>query len=313
MRVLFVVTAYPTPAFPGYGAYIEDEVNELRRRGVEVDVLFINGKESTWNYLWAFPRLWWRLLTTRYDLIHAHYVLAGLVARLQPLLPVVMSYHGAGEMWGWVGRLCQLLAPTFDAVTVTSPEHYRQVGFAPAVTLPCGVDMHLFRPMDQGECRARLGLPADKKLVLFVAELRPEKRLDIAQAAVERLKAAGEPVELVIVTARPHEEIPVWMNACDVFVMTSEVEGSPVTLKEAMACNLPVVSVAVADVPALIGGVEGCFLCDRDPVDVAAKLKQSLDRGARSQGREAISRLSVANMVDRLLAVYDQAREKQRG
>ncbi|HEU5316268.1 MAG TPA: glycosyltransferase, partial [Chloroflexota bacterium] len=115
-RVLVVACAYPTPAHPFYGTYVHDQVQSLRRIGVDVDVLFIDGKSSRWNYLWGIVRLWRRLLTGRYDLIHAHYVLAGIVARAQWGWRVVLTHHGP-EVLGyprWQSLLCKLVTPLFD-------------------------------------------------------------------------------------------------------------------------------------------------------------------------------------------------------
>jgi teichuronic acid biosynthesis glycosyltransferase TuaC len=96
------------------------------------------------------------------------------------------------------------------------------------------------------------------------------------------------------------------MNACDVLVLASDFEGSPVVIKEAMACNLPVVSVDVGDVAQVIAGVQGCYICRREPGDVAEKLSRVLDRLQRTDGRRAVQHLGVDTTVDSLLRVYEE-------
>src|SRR5207248_2664939 len=81
-------------------------------------------------------------------------------------------------------------------------------------------------------------------------------------------------------------------NACDALVFTSMQEGSPNAVKEALACDLPVVSVPVGDVAQRIGGVAGCELCpDEKPESIAAALERVLRRGIRAAGRAAVQDL----------------------
>jgi len=100
------------------------------------------------------------------------------------------------------------------------------------------------------------------------------------------------------------------MNACDVLVLTSDYEGSPMVVKEAMACNLPVVSVDVGDVAEVISGVEGCYICQQTPEDVAAKLALALNRPERTQGRRAVAHLALDRIAERLIAEYDDVLRK---
>jgi len=296
---------YPDAQNPDFGTFVQEQVEGLRMRGLDVDVLVVGGKRRKLSYIDGVRRFRRHLHQRQYDLIHAHYVFSGIVARLQRGCPLLVSFHGAAEMVGWVGLLCKMLAPLADAVTVTSLEHKAQLGRKDAYVIPCGVDLDLFVPMPKEEARQRLGLPLEKKLVLFVGILRPEKRLDVIQAAVQMLQHEDESIELIIATGQPHERIPLYMNACDVLALASDYEGSPVVIKEAMACNLPIVSVDVGDVAQMIGGTEGCYVCQREPVDMAQKLKLALGRGQRTNGRRVAQRLGLDTTIDSLLHIYE--------
>jgi len=307
MRVLVVTNMYPNPREPALGTFVRDQVESLRDLGVDMDVLFIDGKASRWNYLRGFPQLRrWLRGHAPYDLIHAHYVFSGLVALAQRQAPMVLTHHGIEVVLGWQGSLCRLVTPLADRVIVTSPVVREKLGLPDADVIPCGIDMARFAPMPQDEARRAVGFSEERKLVLFVGELRPEKRLGVVRGAVELLAARDASVELVIATDRPHDEIPLYMNACDVLALASDFEGSPMVIKEAMACNLPVVSVDVGDVAELIGGTEGCYLCQQTPEDMAAKLQMALEGGGRTDGRKAVAHLSLEATARQILSVYEE-------
>jgi teichuronic acid biosynthesis glycosyltransferase TuaC len=189
MRVLVITNMYPHEADPSFGTFVQGQVRALRSLGVEMDVLFINGRASRWRYLEGVARFWRQLALVRYDLLHAHYVFSGLIARLQARLPLVQSFHGAGEMYTYQGWLCRRLAPLVDAAIVTSPEHYAQLGHASARIIPCGVDLERFVPQPRAAARAALGWTTDAPVVLWLGDPRPEKRLDLIRTAFARLES----------------------------------------------------------------------------------------------------------------------------
>lgn len=312
MRVLIVTNMYPTPEMPSFGTFVHDQVAALRASGIECDVFFFNGRASRWNYLRAFPRFWRQLRRGRYDLIHAHYVLAGIVARAQWGHRVVLTHHG-GEVLGqprWQAPLCRLLTPLCDETIVVTEELRRALYADDAWVIPCGVDLDRFTPRPRADARAALGLPHDKPLVLFAGEYwRPEKRFALVEAAMALVQRELPAAELILLTGKPHHVVPDHMSACDALVLTSRVEGSPMVIKEAMASNLPIVSVRVGDVPEIIGGTPGCALAASDAADVAAKLIAVLRERRRTNGRERIAHLRHDQVARRVRTVYERAIE----
>jgi teichuronic acid biosynthesis glycosyltransferase TuaC len=312
MRVLMLTNMYPHEEDASFGTFVYEQVRALRVLGLDVDVLFVNGRATQWNYLVGYPRLWRQLACVHYDLIHAHYVFSGLIARAQWSLPIVQSFHAPGQMHTYQGWLCKRLVPWVDAVIVTSADHKARLGYAGAHIIPCGVDFDLFTPCPRDQARAELGWDTTHQTVLWVGDPRREKRLDLAYATYEVLRQRRDNVELRVVTKVPHHTIPTYMNAGDVLLLTSDHEGSPVVIKEAMACNLPIVATAVGDVPEVIGGMEGCYLAQQTPADLAAKAALALDLGGRTQGREAIQHLSTHAEAQHVLALYEQVLARRR-
>lgn len=309
MNLLVVTNMYPTEEQPAFGIFVQEQVEALRSAGIQVTVLFINGRASRLNYFWGVLRYWWKLLSADYDLVHAHHALTGLLARLQWYHPLVVTYHGT-EVSSIVPRWLSFLARDggrfFDRIIVVNETEKELVKDRAKVRLiPCGVDLDKFRPMPLVEARRALDLPLDKPLILWVGQRRQwVKRLELAEQAISLVKEKLPDAELVVVSGQPHSLIPTFMSACDVFLHTSRYEGSPMVIKEAMACNLPIVSTPVGDVAQVIESVEGCYLVEPEPRDIAQQLLRVLGWGQRTNGRIKIGGLSSETAAQRVSAVY---------
>jgi teichuronic acid biosynthesis glycosyltransferase TuaC len=307
MKVLVVTNMYPSPEKPAFGTFVKEQVDSLKREGVDIDVFLVDGSQHKINYLWGIFRFWAQLLRKRYDLIHAHYVFSGMIARSQFLYPVVLTHHGLEVFTGWQRFPARLLTPLIDRAILVSEEQKRRLGCRNVAVIPCGVDMDFFKPIPKDEARRQLNLRQDEKLALWVGNhLRPEKRFDIVQAAVALAQAKDPSIKLVLVSGQPHEVVSTYMSASDALLLVSNGEGSPMAVKEAMACNLPVVSVPVGDVPEVIGSTEGCYLCSQDPADVAEKLLLALSRPGRTSGREKIGNFEEGAIARRIIRLYQE-------
>ncbi len=317
LRILVATNLWPSEADPGYGSFVKAQMDSLRPLGVEYQVLFIDGRRSRWNYLRAIGELRRRLRAAHFDLIHAHFGLSGWVARCQARVPVVVSFMGDDVLGRPVrsGRITlygqclqissYLLARIVSAVIVKSRQMKAKLRLASAQVIPNGVDLDLFRPLDQAAARQALGLDAQKKFVLFPynpAEAR--KRYDLIEAAVARAREKIPELEILHARGVPQDRMPLFMNAADVLVLASLFEGSPNAVKEAMAVNLPVVTVDVGDTADLIGPTEGCYLVPRNVEAMAEKIVEVCRRGTRTRGREWIARLSMEKVARQIVEVY---------
>jgi glycosyltransferase involved in cell wall biosynthesis len=145
------------------------------------------------------------------------------------------------------------------------------------------------------------------RLVLFAGDPgNPVKRFWLAREAVamaaSRLSA---PVRIVMLRGVPHKMVPLYMNACDVLLLTSLHEGSPNVVKEALACNLPIVSVDVGDVRDRVRDVDGCVVCEHpSPVVIGNALVSVLSNPRRIRGRNAILHLERRVVAQNIVRVY---------
>jgi glycosyltransferase involved in cell wall biosynthesis len=213
----------------------------------------------------------------------------------------------------WQRFPSRIITPLVDQVILVSEEQKRKLGCKTAEIIPCGINLEFFKPVPKEEARKKLNLPLDKKLVLWVGNhLRPEKRFDIVEAAIALARAKDPSIELVLVDGQPHEVVPLYMSAGDAVLLVSDAEGSPMVIHEAMACNLPIVSVPVGDVPEVIHDTDGCYLCTQNPEDVAEKLALVLKYPGRTGGRERIKYMEEGATAQRILNLYQQVLQKRK-
>ncbi|MBN1827212.1 MAG: glycosyltransferase [Candidatus Eisenbacteria bacterium] len=312
-RVLVFANLYPHPGAENYGTFVYDEVRMLRRLGVAADVFYLNGRANRANYFRAVPGYFRRLREKRYEVVHAHHTLSAAVAALQRRLPLVITFHGPEVSQSYTAPLSRYLARRAEGAIATSRWVESHLGRKADAIIPPGVDYDLFRPMDQGESRAKLGLPPDRRQVLFVGLDRPEKRVWAVREATEKLRAAGEPADLLLAQNLAHEEIPLYMNAADVLVLVSEAEGSPMVIKEAMGCNLPIVASDVGDIREVIEGTEGCFLCEKTVEGTVEAIRKALAFGRRTDGRTRTAPYSLETSARRAMEVHEKALAKREG
>jgi len=200
-----------------------------------------------------------------------------------------------------------LLAPLASAVVVQNRQMRRALRLESAEIIPCGIDLELFRPMDQGEARRVAGLDPGTKYVLFPYNPQEQrKRFDFIEAAVAKAREQLPQLEILQVRRKPHSEMPLYMNAADLLVMASTIEGSPNAIKEAMATNLPVISVDVGDVADFIYESDGNYIVPRDVDAMAARIVELCRRGERSRGRERLVPYSMPATAKRILEIYSR-------
>jgi glycosyltransferase involved in cell wall biosynthesis len=173
--------------------------------------------------------------------------------------------------------------------------------------IPCGIDLTRFKPIDSSACKQQLGWDSRLFHVLFVSSNGdPVKRPWLAKAAVEQSNRLGCPAEIHFVSAVPSAEMPLWLNASDVLLLTSVHEGSPTVVKEALACDLPVVSVDVGDVAERIENMENCHLAAAEPEALAAKLRLVWQRGKRLNCGSRIENFSILSVAQKLKQIYEE-------
>ncbi len=305
MKIL-VVASYNKNRF---APFIVEQAEALKHVGCEVDYFGVVGKGIK-GYLNAFGELRNKIKSFRPDIIHAHYGLSGLLVNLQRSVPVVTTYHGSDINLPKVLRLSKL-AMKLSAWNIFVSK--RNVDMAQPkknyVLLPCGVNLPNYVEEDICAVKQKLNWIPNKKYILFAGAFDNRvKNAKLAQDSVSLIENA----ELIELKGYTREQVTALFYAVDSFLMTSFTEGSPQVVKEAMACDCPIVSVDVGDVAERIEGLGGCYIAERNPQDIASKLQQALSLSSRTKGRERIIELGLTNdlVAKKLVEIYTQILKK---
>jgi glycosyltransferase involved in cell wall biosynthesis len=318
--VLVVTALWPSPRRPVLGTFIRTQVRALEQAGADLELMVL---DAPWRKL-LYPKgavaVRRRVARGDIDLVHAHFGYVGIVSRVQRRVPLVVTFHGSDLLGDMVdeGRLTAVgrvqaasgrwLAGRIDAAIVQSAEMARAVpDGTPTYVIPHEVDLVTMRPTDRTVARAALGLDRDRPIVLFAADpaIRT-KGYPFAQEAVDRLRRTLPDAELRVVWTETQERLALHMSAADVLVFPSLQEGSPNIVKQAMACNLPIVATDVGDVRERMDGVEGCLIRSRRADEFAAALEALIRSGRRSKGRAAVEDLAGPAVAARIMEVHEQ-------
>jgi len=323
LRVLFVV--------PGDGQgssmiFVRRQAESLLREGVEVRSFYLGSRTSAWVLAQEFFRF--RAELARFDpaVIHAHYgtVTAMFAALASGRRPLIVTYRGSDlnhsaasrGVRSWLGRLLsQLAALRASRIVCVSQGLCDRLWWRRdrVSVLPTGVDCELFRPEAREAVRLRLGLiehvwAASARVVLFNAGFdRRNKRLDLAERAVAIARDTLPDLRLEILNGEVDpSHVPELMNGSDCLLVTSDREGSPTVVQEALACGLPVVSVDVGDVAARLAGVSNTCIVPRDAAAIAHALVELTTLPLRTNGPAGVDDFSSRRIAQRLCGLYGE-------
>lgn len=318
MKLLFVVSGNVKPFT--ITPFIQAQGEALIEKGIQLSYFRIEGGGLK-NYFKHIYYLRKHVKNNRVDLIHAHYSLSGCVAVLAGRkIPVVLSLMGTDALGDFVGEkkikfssrffilLTWLVQPFLKAIISKSSEVERIV-YRKKISyiIPNGVQLDKFIVAESG-FRSGLELKSDVKYILFLGNpLDKNKNYRLAQEAVRLLKRSD--VELINVFNVAHEMVIQYLNSVDVFVSCSFAEGSANVIKEAMACNCPMVVTKAGDAEWVIGDEPGCFISSFDPAQFARDIALALDYSSshgRTNGRKRISDLGLDSdaVTEKLMQVY---------
>ena len=307
MKVLFI---YSGNSKNGISPIVKNQGASLKEAGINIDYFPIVGKKLS-GYLNNIRLLKKYIRNNKYDIYHAHYSLSGFIAALAGCKPLIVSLMGSD-----VNEHCYypIIIKFFDAVLwdttiVKSDEMKKNAGLNNVSIIPNGVNLKIFDSMPKDIAKKKIELDKNIKYILFMSNpARYEKNFKLAKESVESIKDNN--IELLTIYDIDNKKIPYYLNAAECIILPSFWEGSPNVIKEAMACNCPIVSTDVGDVKWVVGDTKGCYITSFDTSDVADKIKKAIqfsEKYGRTNGRERIIKLGLDSetIAGKIKKVYE--------
>lgn len=291
--------------------------------GINVRIFFLERQRyGQFIYLNAVRKIETAFNKNECNLVHVQF---GGIQALQAVRAVgrrtIITFHGTDLHGGnplnlpdkvscWLGRYASRWAARRAGWNIIVAEHLGQhlVGVTERIdVIPTGVDYNIFYPRSISESKRLLSLDDSTHYILFCdANRNPVKRADLARSVVQLVQTGRPNTKFLELNRVPHRDVPLYLNASDCVLITSEKEGSPNIVKEAIACNVPVVSVAVGDIPERLNGIENCFVTSTRPSDLAQAVDNILEKNERANGRE-MKRAEIENMAvcQKVMLIYE--------
>ncbi|MBN1227069.1 MAG: glycosyltransferase family 4 protein [Deltaproteobacteria bacterium] len=295
------------------------QAESLQKAGLEIDFFLIKGRGLK-GYIKNIKPLRITMKQNNYDILHAHYSFSAFTASIAGAKNLNVSLMGSDVNSGICNvmliRIFRILFG-WDSVIVKSRNMETRLKIKSLKVIPNGVDTDIFKPMNLKDCQKRLGWDIKKNHILFPSDPnRPEKDYRLALEGIRQVN--DHDIEIHILNNVPQNEVPFYINASDTLILTSRWEGSPNVIKEAMACNCPVVSTKAGDVEWLFGCETGYYIVESKPPDVGEKLKMALafrKNNIFTQGRQRIFSLQLdsESVVEKLFRLYTKASLKKIG
>jgi glycosyltransferase involved in cell wall biosynthesis len=315
MKILFIAKGnYNGNVSP----IIMNQCESIRQLGFNVTYFPVSGHGIKGYYL-AYKSLKKYLKQNDVHILHAHFGFCGMISLFaksdQKLIVSFMgddllgsifkgpSYSLISLFYSYINRI---LARYFYDYTIVKSYNLacKLLNKTKFEIIPNGVNISEFYPIEKEVARTRLNWDMDSKYVIFVSDpKRKEKNFKLAEETVSYLNNPN--IKLRTLYKVPNSDLVYYYNATDCLLLTSFHEGSPNVIKEAMACNTPIVAVNVGDIERVTGQIAGCYICNHNPEELSKGVEKAIVYGA-TNGKKRITDLELdsVNIAKRIQSIY---------
>jgi len=335
MQVLLISNMYPRKN-SDFGIFIKHQVEELEKNGIKI-IKVVKTRKTHFAYVPFFFKSIFYLLFRTYDLVHGHY---GFHSVFFPAIikrkPLVVTFHGSdalkeplrhkvyGTLQKFIISRCDNIIAVSDQIKDVLTSNLGADRNKISI-ISCGVDTSVFVPLEKMDVRRKLGIAENAKVVLFTGSLSYGKGVDVIFECARRMPdvlfiLVGDGLLKADIKnckfpgACPHEEMPIWMNAADIFVLPSRSEGTPVVILEALSCSIPVIATRIGGCPNVVKDGQTGYLIPVGDVDMFQRkvrdlLNDELSRnlmGKRGR-KDMIQKFDSRKIAQRIKRVYKES------
>lgn len=324
MKILHIAPVNSNGELP---TFLEHQIESLNSYGVESEIIRFRGSNIRFttpkSSFASVLRLVKAVHRADADLIHAHWgSVLGFIASMarNPRVPFLLTLRGSDvnrvltehAMLFKVRRMFTKIATKradhviYVSANLRRPEHFSSMKSS---VIPDGTPIRIFSPLPKAQARALLGWDQQSRYIIFHCGNRPhEKNLQLASEVIHLLQQKIAGLSFIVIESNlTQEELAITYSAADLLLFTSHAEGSPNTVREAIACGCPVVSVAVGDVQKWIGMSGAGAVCGYDSVQINHEAYEALINGNRANSGIA-QNYSVESVAVELMKLYQLLR-----
>ena len=300
------------------------QIQSIKNLGVEVVYRIFTNRASLTSLFIAGKKIREICKNKKIDILHSQWgSTASFISVIFAPCPVLISFCGTdllGEknrdgkitLKGYLIKILSIISSLFAKNIIVKSEemifHLPKILSSKINVIPNGIDTKFFYPMPMHDAKSHIGFDHKKKYIMFFfSEGQVVKNPDMATEVFRMVKNNYPDAVFFIATGLNYEDLVYYYNASHVLIHTSFHEGSNNSIKEALSCNLPIVSVNVGDAGERLRNVNNCFVLDSyDPIEFASKVEELLYLDERSNGHKFIKEISIENTAKKVAKVYEE-------
>lgn len=303
MKILYITNMYPSDENPYYGIFVKEQIEYFKTNtSLEIDIIILKGKNLFVKYF-NIINIYSNIKKFNPDIIHIHYGLTGLpILFIYPFIykkKIVTTFHGSDINGSKFVNLISLLIAKISTTNIAvSKEIFLKLQkyTKNTIWLPCGIDESFL--VNNTE------LIREAKIIFPSSPNRDVKNFSLFKNVINVLENRYQlKPEIIIFENKTREEIKKILLSSQCMLLTSKSEGSPQVIKEAIACNLPIVSTDVGDVSFLIKDLDNCYI-ENTAEEIASKVALIFKSEIKTFPEEIKRKLGNKFVCAKLIEIY---------
>ena len=300
----------------------DSQMESIKREGISIDYGYLTNRKSIFSLIKSGFEIRNLCIKKNIDILHAFWgSTTGLISVMFSPCPVIISFSGSDligtrnlsgrfTLGGIFNKIVSNLVSRMTAANITKSKEMKFILPKSAQyktkVIPNGVNLKKFYPIKNNIAKKKLGLENGIDYILFFyTEGQHVKNNKMAMEVFKLIKDTKPNTEIIIATDIAHEDLIYYYNSCSVMIITSFHEGSNNSVKEAIACDLPIVTVNVGDVEERLENKRHCYVTNSyDILLFSNKVLNVLKSKERSDGSKNMGRINESTVALDIVKLY---------